>query len=106
MKIVSPPSRLDTYRSYLKLQDAMHDFLRSRNYLPLDVPILTPALIPESYLEVFETEYRYFDTRQKLYLTPSPELFMKRFIAKEKVDCYSFGRSFRNHEAHSDRHSA
>lgn len=105
MKIVSSPGRLDIYRSYVKLQEAMHEFMRRRQYLLLDVPVLSPALVPESYLEVFETEYRYFDTREKLYLTPSPELFMKRFIAQEKVDCYSFGHSFRNHEAHSDRHS-
>jgi elongation factor P--beta-lysine ligase len=106
MKIVSAPGHLDTYRAYLKLKDVTHGFLREKNYLPLEVPLLAPALVPESYLEVFETEYRYFDTREKLYLTPSPEMFMKRFLAQEKVDCYYFGQAFRNHEATSDRHSS
>jgi elongation factor P--beta-lysine ligase len=105
MDIVTSSSNLSLYQKYIALQDELHRFLRGRNYLPLSLPVLSPALVPESYLEVFETEYRYFETKQKLYLTPSPELFMKRVLTEVGKDCYYLGPAFRNSEPESSRHS-
>ena len=66
---------------------------------------MSPALIPESYLEVFETEFQYLDKKEKLYLTPSPELFLKRLLVAGIGNCYYLGKSFRNSEPNSDWHS-
>ncbi|MEI7652755.1 MAG: amino acid--tRNA ligase-related protein [bacterium] len=95
---------LPAYRRYLTMVRSIRSFLSERGYLELDLPVLSPALIPESYVEVFETEYRYFDHRQKLYLTPSPELFIKRLLVEGIGDSYYLGKSFRNSEPTSSKH--
>lgn len=94
----------ETYKKYVHVTSAIDSYLAEKGYLKLDLPVLSPALIPESYLEVFETEFRYFDTKEKLYLTPSPELFIKRLLAAGIGDCYYMDKSFRNSEPHSPKH--
>lgn len=105
MKIYTEIKNLTNYKNYLFLIKAIDEFLEKRGYLKIDLPVLSPALIPESYLEVFETEFRYFDKKQNLYLTPSPELFLKRLLAYGVGDCYYLGKSFRNSDSPSDLHS-
>jgi len=78
--------------------------LQKKGYQKLDLPVLAPALIPESYLEIFETEFRYLNKKQKLYLTPSPEIFLKRLLVSGIGDCYYLGKAFRNSEPNSDYH--
>lgn len=102
--ISSHPDHLPAYRAYIQMQGSIRSFLSGRGYLELDLPVLSPALIPESYVEVFETEYRYFDHRQKLYLTPSPELFIKRLLVDGIGNSYYLGKSFRNSEPTSSKH--
>lgn len=104
MPIRSHISHLQNYRSYLSVVNTIDRYLQDRSFLKLDLPVMLPALIPESYLEVFETEYRYFDTRQKLYLTPSPELLIKRLLVDGIGNCYYMGKSFRNSEPASSKH--
>ena len=104
MKIITKVQNLNNYKIYLQVETAVHEFMQKKGYLKLDLPVLAPALIPESYLEVFETEFRYFKQREKLYLTPSPELFLKRLLAYGIGDCYYLGKAFRNSEPSSDYH--
>lgn len=96
MKITTGVDNLKNYKTYLRIEEAAHEYLKKRGYLRIDLPVLSPSLIPESYLEVFETEFRYLDTKEKLYLIPSPELFLKRLLAHGIGDCYYLGKSFRN----------
>ena len=77
MKIQTTIKNLNNYKIYLQVERTVHEFMNKNNYLKVDLPVLSPALIPESYLEVFETEFQYLDKKEKLYLTPSPELFLK-----------------------------
>jgi lysyl-tRNA synthetase class 2 len=85
-------------------------FFDDRNYLETDTPILAPNLIPESCLEVFETAYippALSETRKKqsYFLTPSPEIWMKRLIADHRVNMYQIGKCFRNGESVGRMHS-
>lgn len=105
MKIKTTNQNLSFYKIYLKIEEAIHEFFKKQGYLKLNLPVLSPALIPESYLEIFETEFRFFDRREKLYLTPSPELFIKRLLVKGIGDCYYLGKAFRNAEPASSLHS-
>lgn len=105
MQIKTDIQNLPAYRKYLAVDEAVHEFLRGKGYLNVDLPVLSPALIPESYLEVFETEFKYFKTIDKLYLTPSPELFLKRLLAYGVGNCYYLGKSFRNSDPSSTLHS-
>lgn len=105
MKIKSEIKNLDRYKKYLAIEEKVNKFLKNRGYLKIDLPILSPALIPEAYLEIFETEFLYFNKKEKLYLTPSPELFLKRLLAYGIGDCYYLGKSFRNSDPPSTLHS-
>ncbi|MDR0374778.1 MAG: LysR family transcriptional regulator [Treponema sp.] len=85
-------------------------FFDERNYVETDTPVLAPDLIPESCLEVFETTYlppAETKTRKKrsYFLTPSPEIWMKRLIADHRVDLYQIGKCFRNGESIGRLHS-
>lgn len=105
MKIQTNVNNLKNYRIYLQVEKAVNEFLEKNNYLKVDLPVLSPTLIPESYLEVFETEFKYFEKKEKLYLTPSPELFLKRLLAYGVGDCYYLGKSFRNADPPAALHS-
>ncbi|OGK17224.1 hypothetical protein A2774_02385 [Candidatus Roizmanbacteria bacterium RIFCSPHIGHO2_01_FULL_39_12c] len=106
MKIISNTQNLIHYKVLLQVEEAVHKFMKKKGFLRVDLPVLSPSLIPESYLEVFETEYRYLDKRQKLYLTPSPELFMKRLLSEGIGNIYYLGKAFRNSEPSSSLHSS
>lgn len=105
MKIQTRIENLKNYQIYLQVEKVVHEFLQKKGYLKVNLPVLSPALIPESYLEVFETEFTYFDKKEKLYLTSSPELFLKRLLAYGIGNCYYLGKSFRNSEPSSSLHS-
>ncbi|MFH0979851.1 MAG: amino acid--tRNA ligase-related protein [Candidatus Roizmanbacteria bacterium] len=105
MNIKTNLDNLSNYKIYLKVEQAVNEFLQKKGYLKVDLPVLSPSLIPESYLEIFETEFRYLDKRQKLYLTPSPELFLKRLLSYGVGSCYYLGKSFRNSDPVSILHS-
>jgi lysyl-tRNA synthetase class 2 len=97
---------------------AVRAFFDERNYLEVDTPLLSADLIPESCLEVFETEL--LPPRgsrrqaQSLYLIPSPEIWMKKLIAglrdgdssaKAPAGIYQICRCFRNGESNGRIHS-
>ncbi|MEI6326896.1 MAG: amino acid--tRNA ligase-related protein [Candidatus Roizmanbacteria bacterium] len=94
----------DSYIIYNQVVKSIESYLDQLHFLKLDLPVMLPELIPESYLEVFETEYRYIDSRKKLYLTPSPELLIKRLLVDGIGDCYYLDKSFRNSEPASSKH--
>ncbi|OGK11825.1 hypothetical protein A2954_05215 [Candidatus Roizmanbacteria bacterium RIFCSPLOWO2_01_FULL_37_12] len=104
MRIKSNIQNLNNYKIQLQVEQAVHEFMQYKGYLKLDLPVMSPALIPESYLEIFETEFNYFKRKEKLYLTPSPELFMKRLLTQGIGDIYYLGKSFRNSEPNSSFH--
>ena len=105
MKIKTEISNLENYKIYLKVEKSVNEFLEKNNYLKITLPVLSPALIPESYLEIFETEFKYFGSKNKLYLAPSPELFLKRLLVEKIGDCYYLGKSFRNSDPPATLHS-
>lgn len=105
MRIDTTTENIDNYKKYLQVTQLIDQYLQQNNYLKIDLPVLSPALIPEGYLEVFETEFKYLNKKEKLYLTPSPELFLKRLLAHGVGDCYYLGKTFRNSELISSKHT-
>lgn len=105
MQIHTLPENITAYKTYLIFKDAVHMFLKENGFLEIDLPLLSPQLIPESYLEIFKTEFSYNNQRESLFLTPSPELFLKRLLTRGIGDCYSIGKSFRNSDPPSPLHS-
>jgi lysyl-tRNA synthetase class 2 len=87
----------------------VRSFFEERNYLELDTPLLSENLIPESCLEVFRTE-RLFPRGSKkesrpLWLIPSPEIHMKKTIARHRVNVFQICKCFRNGESEGQQHS-
>jgi lysyl-tRNA synthetase class 2 len=79
---------------------ATRAFFSDRGYLETETPILAPALIPESAIEVFRTRFEHpYRPGRDMYLIPSPELWMKRLIAAGMGDIFQITRAFRNAES-------
>jgi lysyl-tRNA synthetase class 2 len=83
-------------------------FFDKRRYLEVDTPVLSPDLIPESCLEVFETR-RLFPGGSRepepYWLVPSPEIWMKKLIAGHRQSLYQICKCFRNGESSGRFHS-
>ncbi|GHT67196.1 elongation factor P--(R)-beta-lysine ligase [Spirochaetia bacterium] len=85
-------------------------FFDDRQYLEVDTPLLSPDLIPESCLEVFETSRippLGSKTRrpEPCWLIPSPEIWMKKLIAAHRQSLYQICKCFRNGESVGRFHS-
>jgi lysyl-tRNA synthetase class 2 len=85
-------------------------FFDERGYLETVTPVLSPNLIPETCLEIFETAYippmgSKTRERQPFYLVPSPEIWMKKLISAHKIDIYQLCPCFRNVESTGKLHS-
>ena len=62
-----------------ELYQNIRTFFSERGYLEVFTPTLSASLIPEPTIKNFETEFRNeFIGNRRLYLIPSPEIFMKR----------------------------
>jgi len=84
----------------------VRSFFDAKNYLELDTPLLSPDLIPESCLEVFETKrIRPGGVGTPYWLIPSPEIWMKKIIAKHRTNVYQVCKCFRNGESSGFLHS-
>ncbi|WP_320128104.1 amino acid--tRNA ligase-related protein [uncultured Sphaerochaeta sp.] len=82
-----------------RLYRSIRTFFDERSYTEVDTPSLSPDLIPEATIENFGTRFENeFLGSLDLYLIPSPEVFMKKLIAKGFGSIYQFSHCFRNSE--------
>lgn len=81
-------------------------FFMGKGFTPVEVPILSQFAIPENTIDLMETEYSRLEKRKKLYLTPSPEIFLKSLLAQGWGDLFCLTKSFRNDEINEGRHNA
>jgi len=86
--------------------DRIRTFFQKENFLEVQTPLLAPALIPESYLEVFETGLKNKTGKsQKAYLTPSPELWHKKLLAAGSGNIFEITKAFRNTDIGGSLHN-
>lgn len=87
----------------------VRSFFDEKGYLETDTPLLSENLIPESCLEVFQTTRLFppesVQTPRPYWLVPSPEIWMKRLIAKHQASIYQVCKCFRNGESSGRQHS-
>ena len=97
---------LELFKQRSEIIRHIRSFFYEKNYLELDTPALSPDLIPESCLEVFETlKIHPNGSKVPLYLIPSPEIYMKKFIARNPVNVFQICRCFRNGESSGFMHN-
>jgi lysyl-tRNA synthetase class 2 len=87
----------------------VRSFFDGKRYLELDTPLLSPDLIPESCLEVFQTS-RVMPAGSAgesvpYWLIPSPEIWMKKIIARHRTNVYQICKCFRNGESSGFLHN-
>jgi lysyl-tRNA synthetase class 2 len=100
---------LELLRERARVIRQVRDFFDRKGYLEVDTPLLSPDLIPETCLEVFETAYLppggSRRQQQALWLIPSPEIWMKKLIARHRTSLYQICKCFRNGESTGRLHS-
>ena len=110
MRILKSIMDLKTLKKRAEIIKQVRAFFDRKNYLELDTPLLSPDLIPESCLEVFQTERIYPHGSRKsshpLWLIPSPEIWMKKIIAQHKVNVFQICKCFRNGESTGHLHNS
>jgi len=101
---------LETLQKRAAIIKKTRSFFHKKNYLEIDTPLLCGDLIPESCLEVFMTERIFPRTSRKknypLWLIPSPEIWMKKIIARHRVNVFQICKCFRNGESEGFMHSS
>ena len=74
--------------------------------MEVETPLLAPSLIPEAPIEIFETLFSsHFHGSLPMYLIPSPEVHMKKLIARGSGNIFQICRSFRNSEQIGSQHN-
>jgi lysyl-tRNA synthetase class 2 len=97
---------LEMLKERARIIRLVRSFFDNNVYLELDTPLLSPDLIPESCLEVFETRRILPGGKTSLnWLIPSPEIWMKKIIARHRVSVYQICKCFRNGESSGFLHS-
>ncbi|MCL2276696.1 MAG: LysR family transcriptional regulator [Treponema sp.] len=101
---------LEMLKTRASVIQKIRSFFIDRGYLELDTPLLSDNLIPESCLEVFQTEKLYPKGSRKqketLWLIPSPEIWMKKIIARHRVNVFQICKCFRNGEQSGRLHNS
>lgn len=78
------------YRAALKKQ--LRSYLETAGLLEVDVPLLARNACPDPYVEPMSFIWE----GRRVFLQPSPELFLKRLVATHPCDMYSLSPCFRS----------
>ncbi len=76
----------------------IQDFFLSQGFCPVETPILVPNASTEPYLEFFSTIRITQNKKQKLWLTASPEMHLKKLLCQGFSPIFEIHKSFRNNE--------
>ncbi len=92
--------------SHARFASEIRGYFTARGYVEVETPTLSPFLIPEPAIEVFQTEYLGPGGHPRdLWLIPSPELWMKRLVGRGSGNIFQISRSFRNGDVGSPLHN-
>jgi len=104
-RLRSQPHLWDRYFIRENILWAIRNFFRTKKFHEVETPLLTGSLLPESYLDVFETTL--LDRNRvptRAFLPTSPEVFLKKLLVAGIGNCFSLTKSFRNTEDKSNTH--
>lgn len=105
-KLKLNPGLWQRYHTREKVLRAIRVFFHNEKFHEVEVPLLSPTLPAESYVEIFETKLLNRQRKpHRAFLTTSPELFLKKLLAAGVGDCMALTKSFRNTEDQSRAHN-
>ncbi len=97
---------LSLIRQRAVITQKIRQFFTGNGFLEVETPLLSPHLIPESSIENFKCDLiSPYGPSRPLYLTPSPEVWMKALLAGGSGDIFQICKSFRNSEQISPIHN-
>jgi elongation factor P--(R)-beta-lysine ligase len=94
-KLNAKPEILQYWSDYLF---ALRLFFSKREFVEASTPTLVPCPGTEPYLEVFQAEFKMGRQTQKLFMTTSPELHLKKMLASGVDKVFEIKNCFRNGE--------
>lgn len=92
---MTPPAGIDNLRLRARILSAVRDFFAGREYLEVETPNRIPAPAPEAHIDAIPTG--------DWWLHTSPELCMKRLLARGLPRIFQLGKCWRGGER-GDRH--
>ncbi|MCG8568294.1 MAG: EF-P lysine aminoacylase GenX [Desulfobacterales bacterium] len=92
---MNPTASLEKLRLRSRLIQGVRTFFHDRGYLEVEPPVLGPEIIPEAYIDPI--------TSGDSFLPASPEIYMKRLLARGHTRLFQICKCFRRDE-HGDRH--
>ena len=95
-----PRETLGEWEIFLR---AVRQFFTNRDFLEVQTPTLVTCPGTEPFLDVFETDFRQGQRKQKYFLPTSPELHLKKIVAAGYGSVFEMRPCFRNGEV-SDHH--
>ena len=88
-----------------RLNRCVRAFFEDAGFVEVETPLLAERLIPEPSIGIFAAEQHLADgSGRELFLTPSPELWMKRLVAAGMPRVFQLARCFRNVEEQGPFH--
>ncbi|MFH1561526.1 MAG: amino acid--tRNA ligase-related protein [Patescibacteria group bacterium] len=100
------PDTWQIFSTRAEIISKVRQFFNKQGFLEVQTPLLAPALIPESYLEVFETKLINKNGKsQRAFLAPSPELWHKKLLAAGADKIFEITKSFRNTDLGGSLHN-
>ena len=78
---------------------AVQDFFLSKDFCPVETPVLVKSPGTEPHLEFFSTTKNTHGLKHKLWLSPSPEMHLKKLLCREAKNIFEIHKCFRNNES-------
>lgn len=86
-------------RQRSKMYRSIRQYFDQAGFLEVETPALTPSPIPESHIELFKTDSADAGGGfRRLFLIPSPEVWMKLLLADGAPSLYQISKCFRSGE--------
>ena len=96
---------LQSQKTIYNFKKKIEAFFESQNFTFIQPPLLSSLPIPEASISLFSTQYKRFNIEEKLYLLPSPELYLKTLISHGAKNIFTITPAFRNGEALEGSHN-
>lgn len=84
---------------------SIRTFFEEKKFHEVISPVMNDALPLEPNIYAFSTEWKTSSETKPLYLSTSPEVGVKKILAKGIGNCFAIGKSFRNLEGQGSRHT-
>ncbi len=97
---------IENIKKKAEVLQLIRTFFCKRDYLEIETPLLSTTLIPEPTISMFQTEHTHpFKKNKVSYLTPSPEVWLKRFLSEQPYNIFEISKCFRNSEQSGRHHN-